>query len=123
MKSSLMTYMIIFEPLTVAQALALLISLLQTVLIAGGLWMMHHSSQSRNRQLDQQDRKLDQQREEFNQRMDQQDRKLDMQQEALRELSRKTGHHPQALGRHSPPQGRSTAQQHAAVQELLRRSV
>ena len=88
--SSLMTYMIISEPLTVAQALALLISLLQTALIAGGLWMMHRASQSRDRQLDQQDRKLDQQREEFNQRMDQQDRKLDLQQEALHELSRKT---------------------------------
>ena len=88
--SNLMAYMIIFEPMRIVQALVLLVSLLQTALIASGLWMMHRSSQSRDRQLDQQDRKLDQQREEFNQRMDPQDRKLDLQQEALSELLRRT---------------------------------
>ena len=52
--SSLITYMIISEPLTVAQALALLVNLMQTLLIASGLWIICRSSQSRNRQLDQQ---------------------------------------------------------------------
>ena len=102
--SNLMTYMIIFEPLTAAQALALLVSLFQTLLIASGLWMMHRTSQSRNRQLDQQDRKLD------------------LQQEALHELSRKTDQQREEFDRHMVQQERKTDLQQEALQELLRRT-